>query len=101
MIGGKQISEPSPVGRDQNEPDGVMIFSIFSLVGRVRTHVLVEVRTHIVATTVCATKGVHTLTCCTHISAHSAFTAQVRTSSCVSHTRTAQGHEKGVCCVRM
>ena len=39
---------------------------------------------------------IHTLTCCTHnISAHSSC-SQICTSSCVSHTRMAQGHEKGL-----
>ena len=41
-------------------------------------------RTHVVATTVCTTRGVHTLTCCTHIfSAHSALTAYFAHFSCV------------------
>ena len=49
-------------------------------------------RTHVVATTVCTHSTV----------AHTFFCAQrahcvLRTSSCVSHTRTAQVHEKGVC----
>ena len=54
-------------------------------------------RTHVVATTVCTTGGAHT-----HTVARTFFCAQrahcvLRTSSCVSHTCMAQGHEKGVC----
>ena len=35
-----------------------------------RTHAAVKVRTHVAATTVCATVGVHTLTCCTYMLLH-------------------------------
>ena len=49
-------------------------FVLFFLV--VRTHVVVEVRTHVVATTVCATgKRTHTHLLHAHVSAHSALTA--------------------------
>ena len=47
----------------------------------------------------------HTLTCCTHIFLHITRAHFVCVHfahfSCVSHTRMAQGHEKGVCCMRM
>ena len=57
-------------------------------------------RTHVVATTVCTTGGVHTLTCRTHIFLLHSLSTHIRTSSCVSHTRMAQGSsvcKKGVC----
>ena len=54
-------------------------------------------RTHVVVTTVCTTVSVHTLTCCTHIFLLQSLSAHIRTSLCVSHTRMAQVHEKGVC----
>ena len=39
--------------------------------------------THVEATTVCTTGGVHTLTCCTHIFLLHSLSAHSRTSSCV------------------
>ena len=44
-------------------------------------------RTHVVATTVCTTVSVHTLTCRTHIFLLHSLSAHIRTYSCVStHT---------------
>ena len=57
-------------------------------------------RTHVVATTVCTTGGVQTLTCRTHIFLLHSLSTHIRTSSCVSHTRMAQGSsvcKKSVC----
>ena len=55
-----------------------------------------RVRTHVAATTVCTTVGVrYTHLLHAHFSAHSSC-SQICTSSCVSHTRMAQGHEKGL-----
>ena len=109
MIGGKQTSGPIPGGRDQKElglkSEGILSrwsrsdeFFVFDFSVVVKTHVVVEVRTHVAATTVCATGRVHTLTCCTHIFLHITraqfVCAHPLTSSCVSHTRMAQVHIK-------
>ena len=88
MIGEKQNSEPSLGEWKQKEHKispkvlsqdghGVMnfLFRIFS--SRV---VLTGVRSHVVATTVCATGDEHTLTCCTHIFLvyiHCAYTSDI------------------------
>ena len=48
-------------------------------------------RTHVAATTVCTTEGVHTLICRTHIFLLHSVSAHIRTCSCVSHIRMAQG----------
>ena len=52
-------------------------------------------RIHVVATTVCTTESVHTLTCRTHIFLLHSLSAYIHTTLCVSHTRMAQGHQKG------
>ena len=62
-----------------------------------RRVVLTGVRTHVVATIVCATEGVHTLTCCTHIflvHTHCAYTSHIL--MCVTHM-----HGSKVLAVRM
>ena len=54
-------------------------------------------RTHVVATTVCTTGGVHTLTCCTH---SFCYTVCLRTSAYLhacAHTCMAQGCQKVLC----
>ena len=52
-------------------------------------------RTHVVATTACTTVGVFTLTCRTHIFLLHSLSAYIHTTLCVSHTRMAQGQQKG------
>ena len=95
MIGEKQNSEPSLGEWKQKEHKrspkvlsqdghGVMgfLFRIFS--SRV---VLTGVRSHVVATTVCATGDEHTLTCCTHTFFWCKYTARtLRIFLCVLHT---------------
>ena len=59
--------------------------------------VLTRVRTHVVATIVCATERVHTLTCCTHIflvHIHCAYTSHI-------HMRVTHMHGSRVLAVRM
>ena len=83
-------------GFQSQDGHGVMIFALFLLVVRVRTHEA--------ATTVCATGGVHTLICCTHIFLHIAralcICAHFAHLHACAHARTAQGQEK-VRCMRM
>ena len=59
------------------------------------------VRTHVVATTVCATESVHTLTCCTHIFWCTYSARTLRTFSCVLHTCMAQGCLQCACHVSL
>ena len=47
---------------------------------------VVKLHTHVEAATLCATTGVHTLTCCSHIFCAQRDHCVLRTSSCVSHT---------------
>ena len=105
MIGGKQTCGPSLGERSRRTwwksesilsrwslSDEFFCFcfvfvSIFS--SRV---VLTGARSHVLATNVCATGCVHTLTCCTHFFSGVPYTASThRTSLCVLHTCTAQG----------
>ena len=55
------------------------------------------VRTHVVATTVCATGCVHTLTCCTYIFCSTYTARTLRTFLCVLHTCMAQGCLRCAC----
>ena len=99
----KQTSGPRPSERDQKnrkevwryslkDGNGVMSFFLFFLtVGVAPT----GVRTHVVATTVCATGCVHTLTCCTHILLVHIWSARTFAhSSCVWHTCTTSSVHK-------
>ena len=55
-------------------------------------------RTHVVATTVCTTESVRTLTSCTHIFLLHSLSAHIRTSSCVcTYTHGSSVCKKGVC----
>ena len=55
-------------------------------------------RTHVGATTVCTTVGVHTLTCLhAHFSAHSSCTVILAHLHACAHTRMAQACQQGVC----
>ena len=94
MIGGKQTSGPSPGERDQKELEGSL--KVFSQDGHGVIFLVEEVvptgfRTHVVATTVCATGSVlhaHFFWC--------TYTARtLRTFVCVLHTCMAELRQKG------
>ena len=73
--------------------------NFFSCGEGVRTQI-VRVRTHVVATAVCATGSVHTRTCCTHIFLHRTHTHFLSVHNPHIHAWL-KVMSKGVCCMRM
>ena len=100
MSCGKQTGGPSLGESDQKELEGspevfsqdghgVMSFVFVSIFSS--GVVLIGVRTHVVATTVCDGVCTHTLICCTHIFWCMYTARTLRTFLCVLHTCIAQG----------
>ena len=93
-IGGKQTSGSSPGGKDQKDLEGSL--KVFSQDGHgvMFFFLVVKFHIHVEAATLCATGGVHTLTCCSHTFCAQRAHCVLRTSSCVSHTHCSRSWKR-------